>query len=202
MALKTKKEDEQSRIPAEAVEIVTEDTSVEQNTEVAIVEQDQQTQLALRDADILNPDYNFNEKMVVAGRVATTLKTVIETQELAVDINGKQYVTVEGWETLGTMLGCTPYVEEVKELPSDKPNRFIYEATVSIRQGDNVISRAKSIAERNNRQSDRPSVYSMATTRALGKAYRSALAWIVKMAGYEGTPEEDMPSNMRRKPAK
>ena len=198
MALKTKKTEDDNVVVAE---LVSDDAPLTKKEENEIVEVDPQeeTAITLRDADILNPEYNFSEKMVVAGRVATTLKTVIETQELAVDINGKQYVTVEGWETLGTMLGCTPYVEDVVELPTDKPNRFIYEATVSIRQGDNVISRAKSIAERNGRQSDRPSVYSMATTRALGKAYRSALAWIVKMAGYEGTPEEDMPANLRRK---
>lgn len=193
MALKSKKTEEEVVVQAE---LVSDDAPLK--TEENVVEEVTETGLALRDADILNPDFNFDEKMIVAGRVATTLKKVIQTQELAVDINGKQYVTVEGWETLGTMLGCTPFVEEVKELPTDKPNKFIYEATVSIRQGDNVISRAKSIAERNGRQSDRPSVYSMATTRALGKAYRSALAWIVKMAGYEGTPEEDMPASMRR----
>lgn len=42
-------------------------------------------------------------------------------------------------------------------------------------------------------QKDRPSVYSMAQTRALGKAYRMALSWIVKMADYEPTPAEEMP---------
>ena len=34
---------------------------------------------------------------------------------------------------------------------------------------------------------------SMAQTRALGKAYRMALGWIMKMAGYEATPAEEMP---------
>ena len=33
----------------------------------------------------------------------------------------------------------------------------------------------------------------MAQTRALGKAYRMALSWIVKMADYEPTPAEEMP---------
>ena len=196
MALKSKKTEDDIVVQAELVSDGAPTQKKEEETETVEVTE---TSVALRDADILNPDYNFSDKMVVAGRVATTLKNVIETQQLAVDINGKQYVTVEGWETLGTMLGCTPFVEEVVELPTDKPNKFIYEATVSIRQGDQVISRAKSIAERNGRQSDRPSVYSMAVTRALGKAYRSALAWIVKMAGYEGTPEEDMPENLRRR---
>ena len=91
------------------------------------------------------------------------------------------------------MLGCTPYVEEVVEIPSAHKAKFCYKATVSIRQGDVVLSRAFAIAERNDRQKDRPSVYSMAQTRALGKAYRMALSWIIKMAGYEPTPAEEMP---------
>ena len=56
------------------------------------------------------------------------------------------------------------------------------------------------MAERNNMQKDRPSVYSMAQTRALGKAYRMALSWIVKMADYEPTPAEEMP-RYKQKPA-
>ena len=120
-------------------------------------------------------------------------------QGFSVEI-GKQkqeYVTVEGWETLGTMLGCTPYVEEVVELPMDKP-KFGFKATVSIRKGDMILSRASAVAERNNMQGDRPSVYSMAQTRALGKAYRMALGWIIKMAGYEPTPAEEMEEIARK----
>ena len=104
-------------------------------------------------------------------------------------------MTAEGWETLGVMLGCTPYVEEVVEIETERSGKFyyVYRATVSIRQGDTIISRASAIAERNEHQRDRPSVYSMAQTRALGKGYRMALSWIVKMAGYEPTPAEEMP---------
>jgi hypothetical protein len=36
-------------------------------------------------------------------------------------------------------------------------------------------------------------IASMAQTRALGKAYRMGLSWIMKMAGFEGTFAEDMP---------
>ena len=32
----------------------------------------------------------------------------------------------------------------------------------------------------------------MAQTRAVGKAYRNILSWIVKMAGYEATPAEEI----------
>ena len=32
----------------------------------------------------------------------------------------------------------------------------------------------------------------MAQTRAIGKAYRNLLGWVMKLAGYETTPSEEM----------
>lgn len=167
-----------------------------------IIPEQKTEDIAIRDADILNMNYSFDDKITVATKVASSLKNVIETQGLAVMIKNKkgqenEYVTAEGWEVLGTMLGCTPYVEEVIELPKNG-HKFMYQATVSIRQGDVILSKASAIAERNERQKDRPSVYSMAQTRALGKAYRMALSWIIKMAGYEPTPAEEMPKYNER----
>lgn len=172
----------------------------ETTNEVMVVEQN----TPIRDADILSMDYSFDDKIGVATKVATSLKHVIQTQGLAVQIgkgDNNTYVTAEGWETLGTMLGCTPYVEEVipLEVPGKNKAYFAYKATVSIRQGDQILSRASAMAERNNMQSDRPSVYSMAQTRALGKAYRMAFSWIIKMAGYQPTPAEEMPRFDRAK---
>jgi len=169
----------------------------EVTTDVVVVDQ-QSSAPKIRDADILNMDYSFDDKIEVATKVASSLKNVIQSQGLAIEIKNKkgktnEYVTAEGWEVLGTMLGCTPYVEEVVEIPNEHKHKFMYKATVSIRQGDTILSRASAMAERNDRQSDRPSVYSMAQTRALGKAYRMALSWIVKMAGYQPTPAEEMP---------
>ena len=153
-----------------------------ETNEIIVV--DQEPKPVIRDADILNMEYSFDDKIEVATKVAASLKRVIQSQDLAVKIGPSEYVTAEGWEVLGTMLGCTPYVESVEEIPTDVKHKFMYKATVSIRQGDTVLSRASAMAERNNMQKDRPSVYSMAQTRALGKAYRMALSWIVKMADY------------------
>ena len=173
-------------------------TNEDVTTDVVVVEQVDHKP-TIRDADILNIDYSFDDKIEVATKVAASLKNVIQSQDLAVKIGPSEYVTAEGWEVLGTMLGCTPYVESVEEIPVDHKHKFMYKATVSIRQGDTILSRASAMAERNNMQKDRPSVYSMAQTRALGKAYRMALSWIVKMADYEPTPAEEMP-RFREKP--
>ena len=167
---------------------------VEDEVELPITQEETSTSVVIKDSDILNPNYNFDDKITVATEVATSLKKVIETQKLAVNIQGNSYVTSEGWETLGTMLGCTSYVESVEEIQlGDKSYKYGYIATVSIRQGDRVISRASALAERNNSQKERHAVYSMAQTRALGKAYRMALSWIIKLAGYKQTPAEEMP---------
>ena len=38
------------------------------------------------------------------------------------------------------------------------------------------------------------SIRSMSQTRTIGKAYRTVLAWVMKMAGFEPTPAEEMPN--------
>ena len=59
--------------------------------------------------------------------------------------------------------------------------------------GGTVIARAEAQADKTGFQKDMFAIASMAQTRALGKAYRMGLSWIMKMAGFEGTFAEDMP---------
>ena len=65
--------------------------------EVVVVEQVDHKP-AIRDADILNMDYSFDDKIEVATKVAASLKNVIQSQDLAVKIGPSEYVTAEGWE--------------------------------------------------------------------------------------------------------
>ena len=144
--------------------------------------------IMLRDSDILSKDYSFKDKISVATEVATTLTEVIQTQGLAVNIQGNNYVTAEGWNCLGTMLGTYAQTEFVEKI--DKPRG--YKARVSIKQGDNVLATAEAIATFGGFQKTPQAVYSMAQTRAMGKAYRMCFSWIVKLAGFQPTPAEEM----------
>ena len=146
------------------------------------------TDLVLRDSDILSKDYSFKDKISVATEVATTLNDVIQTQGLAVNIQGNNYVTAEGWNCLGTMLGTYAQTEFVEKI--EKPKG--YKARVSIKQGDNVLATAEAIATFGGFQKTPQAVYSMAQTRAMGKAYRMCFSWIVKLAGFQPTPAEEM----------
>ena len=144
--------------------------------------------IVLRDSDILSKDYSFKDKISVATEVATTLTEVIQTQGLAVNIQGNNYVTAEGWNCLGTMLGTYAQTEFVEKI--EKPKG--YKARVSIKQGDNVLATAEAIATFGGFQKTPQAVYSMAQTRAMGKAYRMCFSWIVKLAGFQPTPAEEM----------
>lgn len=134
------------------------------------------------------------EMVLFATEVANVLKDVIDKQKLYSEINRKKYVKVEGWCTLGTILGVLPVEDWVKEHPDGS-----FEAMVKlVRQSDGMVVGAASALcgsdERTWGQRDRFARRSMAITRATGKAYRLGLSWIMSLAGYEGTPAEEMPA--------
>ena len=147
----------------------------------------------LNENDILNPDVSMKTKIVLATEVADALTDVLETQGLTVELKKGQpkYVTAEGWNTLGTILGTYACTEEVVPF-TDSKAKTAFKAKVSIMQGDKVLSTAEAIATSGGFQKDEQSIYSMAQTRAMGKAYRMAFSWIIKLAGYSPTPAEEM----------
>ena len=158
----------------------------DETTDLTLVETE------IRDIDVMNPDYSFNTRVGIATHIAESLNDVIEKQNLAIPIgnNGKKYVTASGWNTLGFMMGLAPVTESVEEIKVGKLTG--YKARVSIKRGDTTLATAEAIAHKNNKQRDAFAVYSMSQTRAMGKAYRMCLSWIVEMAGYEATPYEEM----------
>ena len=134
-----------------------------------------------------------------AQRVAAALKDVIDSQELFVTIRKKQHVYVEGWSTLGAMLGVVPRTLSVVEIKEG-----IFEATVELVTTRYEIVVGRGIAECGSPDEldkegkpvwgdrSRMAKKSMAITRATGKAFRLSFSWIIKLAGYQPTPAEEM----------
>ena len=126
-----------------------------------------------------------------ASSVATVLANVIDDKKLFTVINNKKYVQVDGWATLGAMLGVLP-----RETKSEKIENGYLAFVELIRTTDGmVIGGASAICtreERNWSKRDEYAIKSMATTRATGKAYRLGFSWIMNLAGYESTPAEEM----------
>lgn len=200
MALKSKQaqiiEEEELPFPVPGVD--------EPKQEVVVVDQEKQ----LPDYAILNPEIPMSAKIGVATNVANHLAPLVRSQGLTVKgLNGRnkeaEYVTVEGWEVLGTFLGIVPVTTTIAEIKNDKERVVGYRARATLYQnpiiendeivGGTVIARAEAQANKQGFQKDLFAIESMAQTRALGKAYRMGLAWVMKMAGFEGTFAEDMP---------
>lgn len=204
MALKSKK-NEEVPLTVEA-ELVSDDAPVKAETvENEITVSENKT---LPDYAILNPEIPMSAKVNVATNVANTLAPLVRSQGLVVTGLNRankeaEYVTVEGWEVLGTFLGIVPVTTIIEEIKSKQGVVVGYRARATLYQnpiiendeivGGTVIARAEAEADKSGFQKDKFAIASMAQTRALGKAYRMGLSWIMKMAGFEGTFAEDMP---------
>lgn len=130
-----------------------------------------------------------------ATQVANVLRDIIKQQRLYSTISGKDHVLVEGWNTMGCFLGIMPKEREVRRLDDGSYEAFV--DLVNVRTGQIVggASHYCGIEEKRWGSADEYARRSMAVTRATGKAFRLGFSWVMKLAGYEPTPFEEMPEN-------
>lgn len=127
--------------------------------------------------------------------LAVDLAKFIKENKLYQNIQGKEFVNVEGWQYAGSRLGIFPVVEHVLNVSTDAEMK--YEAKVNllnVRSGQ-IVGAGFAICsnkENGKKYYQEFAIASMAQTRAIGKAYRNILAWIIRAAGYEPTPAEEM----------
>lgn len=134
--------------------------------------------------------------MTQAKRLANDLVKFVKQNGLSANIAGKDYLQVEAWQFIGTQMGLTDVVISCEPVaPFEDSAEIKYKSVVEIiNQNGTVISRGFawcSNKESKKKSFDEFAVASMSQTRAVGKAYRNFLAWIVKMAGYEAMPAEE-----------
>jgi hypothetical protein len=144
-----------------------------------------------------------------ASRVATIFKEILRKQGLTQRIGSSDHVQVEGWGTLGSMLGVfaakdgpveeIPWPEIVPEKLRDmKAAGMAFGYTASYRAQTltgNVVGGGEAECKRTESKWMRKDDYalkSMAQTRAQAKALKVPLSFIVTMAGYQPTPAEEM----------
>jgi len=145
-----------------------------------------------------------------ATRVANALKGVVESRGLITMIKGREHPRVEAWQTLGSMLGVAPIPIAVVALPWPDPIpeklvelharglEFGYEASYLAQRLDGtVVGGGTSSCKRSEgtwRDRDDFSLASMSQTRAISKALKGPLGFVMSLAGYETTPAEEMPA--------
>jgi hypothetical protein len=165
---------------------VVDGTAVEEST--ALVERPHEAPALFRTDDPV-------EVLSKAAEVANALKGVVKQQGLIQNISGKEHPKVEAWQTLGSMLGVTAVCTHT-EKTQDRHGKFAYLAHVEARLNGQVVGRGEamcSTSENRWAKADDYAILSMAQTRATSKALKGPLGWVMKLAGYEATPAEEMP---------
>ncbi len=146
--------------------------------------------------------------VALATKQADALAQVVKAKNLVASIQGRDHVRVEGWTMLGTFLGVYPVETFTRAIPEDWRERGMerpegYEARVEARTRDGAVVGAanarclfdeESGRERKKQWSDKPdyALASMAQTRAVSKALRMPLGFVVVLAGFEATPSEEV----------
>ena len=143
--------------------------------------------------DLINSDSMLN--------LSKDLAKLIKEKGLSSNIQGKQFVNVEGWQFAGASLGLMPIITETTDLtrrgtePGQVEIKYMAKCEVrNINTGQLVATGVAlcSNFENSKKKFDEYAILSMAQTRAIGKAYRNLLAWLMKAAGFEATPAEEM----------
>lgn len=136
-----------------------------------------------------------------ATRVATVLADVIKQRRLSAHIGNRDHIMLEGWTLLGSMLGVFGEVEWTRSLDDGWEARAVARTMAGA-----VVGSAEAMCTRRERtwsNRDEYAIRSMAQTRALSKALRLPLGFIVELAGFAATPAEEMeqPERSERRPA-
>ena len=152
----------------------------------------------------INPSYNIINKDSML-KLSTELSQLIKEKGLSSNIQGKQFVNVEGWQFAGASLGLMPIITSTQDLSNETAIKYMATCEVrNITTGQLVATGIAlcSNAEKTKRFFDEYAILSMAQTRAIGKAYRNLLAWLMKAAGFEATPAEEMDFAREETPTK
>jgi len=148
--------------------------------------------LVVKKNEIRQYDLGAPSQMTAMSKV---LQAHIKDQKLSTNIAGKEYTQVEGWQFAGGLLGYMPKVVSVENLSSGTEKKWRADVEV-IRMKDGIVMGTGvaicSNTEAKKKTFDEYAIVSMAQTRAIGKAYRNLIGWVMKMAGYESTPTEEM----------
>lgn len=151
--------------------------------------------------EIVKKEENFlqlidpEEQVKFGQRAAKALMKIVESKKNKLVLNGKTYLLFEDWEMLGRFYNLTTGIDWTKEV--NREGRLLgFEAKANVYNASGtIISSAEASClrdEQNWRMKPEFQLKSMAQTRAAAKALRNVLAWVAVIAGYEGTPAEEM----------
>jgi hypothetical protein len=132
-----------------------------------------------------------------ATAIADVIAPLIRERQLAKRIGQSEHVFLEGWTLAGTMLGVFAVTVRTWEIGDDDG----YGATVEARTlAGGLVGRADAVVMRSEEvggkckwlEAPAFQLLSMAQTRGSSKALRTPHGFVMKLAGYDTTPAEEM----------
>jgi hypothetical protein len=151
-------------------------------------------ELQTTNTQIQTPSYQMVNKDSMLS-LSNELKRFVKDAHLVSNIKGKDYCNVEAWQMAGASLGLFPIITSVQDLSSETEVKYMATCEVRSYQDNKLVSVGIAICsnkEGSKKFFDEYAILSMAQTRAVGKAFRNQLAWLMKAAGFEATPAEEM----------
>jgi len=144
-----------------------------------------------------------------AAEQAKTLMDIVDQQNLFVLVQGKKYLMVEAWETIGAFNSVGSDTEWIREFRigdelvgwQAKVNLVDSRTGIQVGSGISVCGLDEFVAKGKRGVAQHNAVMSMAQTRATSKAYRAKYSWVAVLAGYQPTPAEEMPRDEPQRPA-
>jgi hypothetical protein len=124
-----------------------------------------------------------------ASSTAKELATIVRQQKLSLKIGDSEWVKIEGWTLLASMLGVTPFLEWTRELDNGWEARVVARTMSGI-----VVGSGESECLRSERlwaTRDDFALRGMAQTRATSRALRQPLGFVMKLAGFEPVAAEE-----------
>lgn len=132
------------------------------------------------------------ELMRRASDVAGVCREIV--MRTAMELQGKKYVKVEGWQSMATAFGCSPSIKEVVE--EERGIRAVAELK---RHDGTVLASAEGYCGLDEPRWANQPLYArrgMAQTRAISRVCRSVFAFVVVLIdeNLSTTPAEEIPS--------
>src|SRR6266540_3447846 len=132
-----------------------------------------------------------------ATAIADVIAPLVRERNLVKRIGQSEHVYLEGWTLAGTMLGVFPITVSSGPIFDLDGQEIGYQATVEARtMSGALVGRADAECTRDESEKwdKAPSFQrrSMAITRASSKALRMPLGFVMKLAGYDATPAEEI----------
>lgn len=128
--------------------------------------------------------------------LAEDIKKFIEENKLSTNVQGKNFPQAEAWQYAGNRLNILSKAGYIKNLSDTAEIK--YEASIILIDASNNYQEiGQGFAVCSNKEQGKKyyqeyAIASMAQTRAIGKAYRILLSFVMRLAGYEPTPAEEM----------